>query len=156
MIRLAHLAFACALAGLSLAGAARAQDPLINYAREDREMNAAIAQAVRTLPQFRRAIEEGSATGYFVKVPIAHADGREHIWVRNVRAEGDEFVGEIDNNPVHLTNVRKGSPWRMKQAEISDWYFLRDGLMHGAWTLRVMVKRMSPAEAAAMRRRLAP
>jgi uncharacterized protein YegJ (DUF2314 family) len=156
VIRFIRLAFAFALAGASVIGAARAQDPLINYQREDREMNAAIAQAGRTLPQFLKALRDGSAAGFFVKAPIPHAGGREHIWVRNVREDGDEFVGEIDNNPVHLTNVRKGSPWRIKQSEISDWYFVRDGLMHGAWTLRVMVKRMSPAEAAAMRRRLAP
>ena len=149
---------ACLIGLVGCASVAGAQDPTINYRGGDREMNAAIAEARRTRADFLKALATRSADAFFVKAPIPYGrDGaREHVWMGDVRAEGADFVGEIANEPVNLTNLHKGSTWRLNQAEISDWYFVRNGLLHGAYTLRVMLKRMPPADAERLRKQLAP
>lgn len=133
-----------------------AQDPIINYERSDPEMSAAIATAVRRLPDFLAALQSGSGSDFHVKVPIRHPGGREHIWMGAVQVAGDSFTGRIANEPVHLPDLRKGSPYQVRQSEISDWYFMRDGKMHGSYTTRVMLGRMPPRDAERLRAILAP
>jgi uncharacterized protein YegJ (DUF2314 family) len=105
---------------------------------------------------FLEALSKGADTDFTLKVPLPYAGGRELIWMGDVRVEGDEFTGRIANAPVHQRVIREGSPHRVKQTEIVDWYFMRDGKMHGSYTTRVMLKRMPPEQAERLRAILAP
>lgn len=136
---------------------ARAGDPIINYNRDDPAMKAANRTALRRLPEFLSTLSSGAGEDFHVKVPIPYGGGRrEHIWMGGVTVEGEAFVGRIANDPVHLDIVRKGSPYRIAQTEISDWYYVRAGRMHGSFTTRVMLERLPPEQAAAISATLAP
>jgi uncharacterized protein YegJ (DUF2314 family) len=131
-------------------------DPLTYFDKTDPQMNAAIEKAHKTLPLFLEAIAGKAGTSYHIKVPFTHKDGREHIWVDDVALDGDEFVGVIANNPVHLADLKKGAPYRGKTTVISDWMYWQDGRFHGGFTMRVMILRMRPRQAAEWVRRMAP
>lgn len=154
LVILASCCFA-ALLGAE-AAAARERDPVIGFDSSDLSMNAAIAKARKRLPEFLRILRSGSADSYGVKVKITDDNGTEHIWMDQIREADDQFDGTISNNPDKLTVVQRGSPYKVKKAAISDWYYVRDGLMHGAFTMRVMLPRMPPSQAERIRRKLAP
>ena len=54
-----------------------------------------------------------------------------------------------------VTNVKEGQKWSVKKSEISDWMFMRDGKMHGNYTMRPLLKTMSEEEAAKFKSLLA-
>jgi uncharacterized protein YegJ (DUF2314 family) len=129
---------------------------VIDYKRGDPEMSEAISMASRTLPIFLQALARGTAEDFNLKIPLPHKGGRELIWMNEVRVDGKHFVGRIANTPVHQDRIHKGSPYRVRQSEIIDWYFMRDGKMHGSYTTRVMLKRMPPERARELQGILAP
>lgn len=145
------LAAAAALAPMS----ARAQDGIMTDAF-DPAMEAAREKAHRTLPHFLNVLKDRSATRTAVKVPVAHAEGRDHVWIENVRVEGDRFVGAVEEEPRPVTKLRKGAILGVTRAEISDWYYVRDGLTYGAWSMRALLDRFPKEEADRMRKLLAP
>lgn len=149
LARIAAVVLLCLAPGFAAA-------QVINYQRSDPEMAAAYKEALRTFPIFVDALEKNAASDFHVKVPLPYAQGRELIWMGDVKIEGDGLVGRIANVPVHQKEIQKGSPHRLKQADIIDWYFMRDGKMHGSFSTRVMLKRMPPDRAEQLERILAP
>lgn len=124
--------------------------------RSDPAIIAAREKAQATLPHFLTVLRDGSATRYAVKVPVVHAEGTDQIWIDNVRIEGDRFVGSVEEEPRPVTKLRKGAILRVKRVEITDWYYVRDGLTHGAWSIRVLLDRFPKEDAERMRKLLAP
>ena len=144
---------------LLLAAPAWAQDPVVDYAPDDPEMQAAIADARGTLDDALDRLEAG-APGVevaLVKValPVPGGDGHEHIWVALTGRDGDAFEGVLDNEPVHVAG-RAGDPIAFDRAMISDWMYVEDERIHGAYTLRAMLPRLDPEEARSWRDALAP
>lgn len=120
---------------------------------EDQTMNAAIAQAQRTLPDFLRLLANPPAgsTGYAIKFPLG---GYEHIWVEDVRLEGQVLVGTLANYP-EQAGYSFGQNVRVPLAQVSDWSY-RDakGVMQGHFTTRVLLATMPKDEAAQVREAL--
>jgi uncharacterized protein YegJ (DUF2314 family) len=54
-----------------------------------------------------------------------------------------------------VKNVKIGQKWKIKKEDISDWLFMRDGKMHGNYTMRPLLKTMPKDEAAKFRSMLA-
>lgn len=122
-------------------------DPVIEVASDDPEMDAAIAEAQRTLPEFLAVLRDAPAgTGDIgIKFPLG---GWEHIWVDKLRLDGDAIVGRLGNHPVQ-EGYGIGDEVRVPLAEISDWaYRSPDGVMRGHRTTRVLLGRLAPEEAA--------
>jgi uncharacterized protein YegJ (DUF2314 family) len=90
-----------------------------------------------------------------VKVPIKDGEQTEHFWLSDVTFQNGEFTGTIDNDPGTVGNVKIGQKWTVKKDEISDWMFMRDGKMHGNYTMRPLLKAMPEEEAAKLRSLLA-
>lgn len=110
-------------------------------------MNAAIAEARRSLPTFWTLLQTDpvvAASGK-IKVGFDTPGGPEHMWVREVRREGAVVKGLLDNRPVWLAGVAKGDPVTVDPADISDWSYIRDNRMYGSYTTRVMLPHF-PAE----------
>src|SRR5690606_8504564 len=74
-------------------------DPIVEFSEEDAAMNAAIANARETYPQFLAAFRAASARdadNFMVKVGMATSDGgEEHIWVSNLSREGERLFGQL-------------------------------------------------------------
>ena len=138
----------------------RAQDrsPVIDVQSGNPEMNAAIAKARATLPAFWAAYDapKSSEDGYSLKVRFPKpGSGHEHIWMADVKKIGDgRYSGKFANVPRDLPSRKAGDVAEFKEADISDWMFMRNGKIVGGETIRPMLKRMSKADADALRARM--
>ncbi|MGX1788714.1 DUF2314 domain-containing protein [Bosea sp. NPDC055332] len=147
-------------AGLGLMGAALMALPVaaqvVDFRSSDREMNRAIAEARKTLPDFLALYRGGKGERHAVKVAIPYDRGREHIWMNLTAVEGDVFIGRIANDPVHLDNLNRGDSYRAGSAMVSDWNYMSGGQMHGSYTTRVAIKKLTPTQVKELGLNLAP
>lgn len=146
--------------GLGLLGAALMALPaaaqVVDFRSSDREMNHAIAQARKTLPDFVALYRSGKGERHAVKVAIPYDRGREHIWMNLTTIEGDVFVGRIANDPLHLDKLNKGESYRAGSAMVSDWNYMSGGQMYGSYTTRVAIKKLTPTQVRELGLKLAP
>lgn len=136
-----------------------AKDKVMTFGPRDKDMSAAIQKAQQTLPQFwkmKRRPEIGVG-GFSLKVGISDPGSSytEHFWLRDIkRLSKDKIQGIIDNDPNNVKSVKLGQRYTFTKSDVSDWLYRRRGKIVGAWTLRVMVKRMPKAQADRFRRML--
>lgn len=128
---------------------------IVFFDENDAAMAAAIAEARRTYPQFLAAFDIAPPLrqgDYMVKLALATPDGgEEHIWVDNLRIDGDRMFGMLANEPGNLPGMRRGSPVEIDHARVSDWSIDGSEGMYGNYTTRVMLPHMNEADAAALR-----
>jgi uncharacterized protein YegJ (DUF2314 family) len=131
----------------ALAVPAAAQDPIINYEKDDAAMNAAIAEAQATLPLFLANALDAEGNGSemaLIKVGFPTTDGGgmdvEHIWVSPfARLEDGSFIGLLANEPAALGDLMAGDQVDFSADMISDWHMTApSGLYWGSYTSRVM------------------
>lgn len=102
-------------------------------------MEAAIEKARSEWATAKAHFEKGGKV--FVKFPFAtRTKGHEHMWVRVTRIDGDSVHGELDNDPVDVEGIARGSVVVRNQGELSDWLFEKDGKQVGGFTLEVLSK----------------
>jgi|SRR5271168_4615000 uncharacterized protein YegJ (DUF2314 family) len=129
--------------------------PIVKLTSDDAEMNAAIARARDTLPTFWASYDarKPSETGHGLKVRFAVGPGRfEHIWMSDVEKlpEG-HLSGRFANEPSDLPGKNEGDQAEFKQADITDWLFIRNEKVVGGETLKLLLKSMTSEEADAIR-----
>lgn len=152
-----------ALAGLLALGAApltaTAQDSsYIRVPNEDPEMAEARAKARATLPQFWEKMDKPGPgeEGFALKVGIPYGgNSSEHIWTSKIERKDGKIFGVIDNVPRDVKTIRLGQRIEIADARISDWMYRRSGKIVGGYTIRPLLKRMPPDEAARFRAMLA-
>jgi uncharacterized protein YegJ (DUF2314 family) len=132
-----------------------APDTLIEGGYDEEEMEAAIARARSEVDSFITEMSKGTGTDFSVKVAIEDKDETEHFWLKDIVYRKGKFEGVIDNDPGMVSNVKRGQKWSVKKSEISDWLFMRDGKMHGNYTLRPLLKTMPEEKAAKLKSMLA-
>ncbi len=138
---------------LLVAGGCKAQnqdhDPIVQVANDDKAMNAAKAEAQKTLPTFLAFLEKPAAnvTDLGFKYPLG---GSEHIWVSDVRREGDMLIGKLANSP-ELEGHSLGEEVKVPLKDVSDWAARVDGKMQGHYTTRVLLSQLPPEEADAIK-----
>lgn len=149
---------AAAFLALATVGAAAAKDKVVAVDAGDVAMNAAIAKARATLPQFwERYAKPGPGEESFgLKVAISGGGHIEHFWLIGIKRENGVLSGEINNDPNWVTTVKLGQRYVIPEKDISDWIYMRDGKIMGAYTMRALLDRMPPEQAADIRARLAP
>jgi len=110
---------------------------------DDADMRRAIAEAKANFSHFVERLRAPGPLdeGFGVKVAIPHGDGKENIWLNEVRVDDNGVEGKIANDPVYVP-FRIGEDWRCGFDDVVDWAFLHDGRMHGNFTLRAMLPRM--------------
>jgi uncharacterized protein YegJ (DUF2314 family) len=129
-----------------------AQQPkVITRPAQDVAIDAAIAKARANIATFWASMEKPKPEerGFSLKVKMAIDGGNfEHIWVREIARKGDEITARLANDPQNLPKLRSGSTITFKDADISDWLFMRNGKMVGNETMRPLLADM-PADVAA-------
>jgi uncharacterized protein YegJ (DUF2314 family) len=120
-----------------------------NFSGDDAEMNAAIAEAQRRLPEFRRALDidarrvipqiEGSLVKARFESMITHEV--EHMWLEDAGFEGDMIVGTLSSEPDNIPEHSKGDWVTVSPEAISDWVYREGGRTFGGFSIRVMQKR---------------
>jgi len=123
-------------------------DKTIGVSGDDAEMNAAIAKARDSLPDFWQVYEkrEQGESGFSLKVKITDNGKIEHFWVADVERKDGKITGTISNDPDIVHNVKLGDKITVNEPDISDWLYLRNGKMVGNYTLRALFKEMSKSE----------
>ncbi|WP_170172676.1 YegJ family protein [Hymenobacter rigui] len=118
---------------------------------DDPEMAEAIRQSRETVNQFLTALASGDTTAYNfgVKAAFPIPDGtNEHIWLTDIRANGDSIIGVIDNQPDVITAVKFGQQVAIHKDSITDWNYTKNGKLIGGYSIRLMRRRMSKEEQA--------
>ena len=154
-------AVAAALAVLgSPTGTVSAQDraPVIDLSSANAEMNAAIAKGRATLPAFWVSWEtpKPAETGHSLKVRFANPKNNgEHIWMADVKRTADGgYSGRFANAPRDLPGRKAGEVALFREADITDWMFMRNGKIVGGETIRPLLKSLPKADADALRAKL--
>jgi uncharacterized protein YegJ (DUF2314 family) len=144
-----------ALLTLAAPLAAQAQDATIAVAADDPEMRAAITEAKRGLPVFfGHATAPGPAeTRFIVKYDIVPEDKAEFAWAEVLSHRGDVTIARLLNAPADH-RWKRGDQVTVRDAQIIDWAYFREGEMQGGATMRVLIARMEPKEAKEMLARL--
>lgn len=151
-------ALAPALIVMAAPALAQKQDGgVIGYAANDVEMNAARAEARRTLPQFFAALTNPAADeGYFMLKfdLLASPDEAEHIWAEEIAVADDGTITGVLANVPLADGFRVGQRVTIARDAISDWGFLRGRVMQGNFTTRVMLHDMPAAQAGEIKQSL--
>jgi uncharacterized protein YegJ (DUF2314 family) len=117
---------------------------------DDPEMEAAIAEARRRMPEFRLAFERrgrGDDSPYLVKAPFEYADGEEHMWVRVTSFAEETLTGILTNEPYYVENIKVGDKVTLPIESITDWMYRKGDETVGGFTIKVLLQRQPPPEA---------
>jgi uncharacterized protein YegJ (DUF2314 family) len=118
---------------------------------QDAAMEEAKAKARATLSHFWERLGSPGAgeSGVALKVALPYGDNNtEHIWTKNVERKDGKVFGVINNVPRDVRTVRLGDRIEIAEHQISDWMYVRNGKWVGNYTLRPLLKRMPPHQAA--------
>lgn len=126
------------------AGSARAE-------ADDREMNAAMAEARRTLVEFERRLGNPTSTQTMaiIKGRFTQGDKVEHMWLNQIAVTPEGYRGVLGNDPYELTSVKAGETLVVGRESVSDWIIVDDGKLVGGYTMRVLRSRLPAQERAA-------
>jgi uncharacterized protein YegJ (DUF2314 family) len=83
---------------------------------------------------------------FSLKVGISDKGETEYFWVLDVERRDGKIMGTIDNEPEIVHTVKHGDRIEIPEADITDWFYMRDGKMVGNRTMRALFKHMSPEE----------
>jgi len=150
-----RLLFAAAFA--LIACPAFAEDPVVNFSAADPVMNAAIAKARDSLPAFWARFKAPAANeaDFTLKLGISDGTYTEHFWCAEIVGDARKATCVINNEPAQVFTVKFGERIDVDPAIISDWMYLRDGLIVGGETFRVIIDQMPKDQAAEYRAMLA-
>jgi uncharacterized protein YegJ (DUF2314 family) len=132
---------------------------IISVPNDDPAMETAISKAQASLPAFWETLAKPQAGDDRFAVKIKYATGTktgEHIWANDVKRSGANVTATISNTPRDIPNLKKGQRVTVPLDRITDWMFFRNDKIHGAQTLRVLLSRMPPDQAADWKSKLAP
>ena len=107
----------------------------------DATMKRAIQKALATHKTFIAALQnpKPSHRGFAVKKPFLTPDGgQEHIWIGNLKWDGTQFRGTINNEPVDTKTVTLGQTVTVQPHELSDWMYIDGKKLVGGYTVRVI------------------
>lgn len=136
-----------------------AKDPVIQVKTSDARMNAAIAQARRELPTFKRYVAMPPSPSRFLEFKARFGDAKnsEHMWITHPvwNARQNTFSGTLANTPDFVKGLKLGQKVTIPEKDVSDWLVEFAPAGHGArpralggYTIRVLLQMEDEARAA--------
>lgn len=121
--------------------------PTLPAGVEDPSMEAAFAQARRSLDEFKALLAAPNSTRTFaaLKVRFTLPDGQQDIWVDNISYENGQFHGLMGDDLPAL-RLEFGEGVEVPVEDILDWMIVEDGKLIGGFTIRLAYSRMTPEE----------
>jgi len=119
----------------------------------DPEMAAAIAKAQETLPHFWQAFDQrANGESNFVLVVRITDKGRiEHFFTTDFERRDGKTMVTISNKPKIVASVKSGDRIEIPPADITDWFYMRDGKYVGMRTIKPRFKHMPAAQVEAIK-----
>ena len=119
----------------------------------------AVARARATLPLFWERLENPARNEENFAVRLRYATafgGTEDLWAVDAEREGDSVAATIDGAPRDVPDLAHGQRVKVPLSRLVDWYFFRDGKMHGGQTIRAMLPALPKRERDKFEAMLAP
>jgi len=111
----------------------------------DQVLNAAIDQAKATLDVFWTKFDAGEADRFQLKAGLTTPNGAiEHVWLTVSGRQDGRIVGRLGNQPVDLVDLNIGDEVQVDLNRVSDWAYIKEGRLYGAFTQRAMLDRADP------------
>jgi uncharacterized protein YegJ (DUF2314 family) len=160
MTRWLRLVAVALLFSLAYGSSAMSQEPPpVGVPTDDPEMAEAIYIARESLPSFWARLQNPASDeeGFALKVAFPNVENSfEHIWLIEIERSGSRISGVVNNTPATVPTLRDGSRLEIDPTRITDWLYLKSRKMVGNYTLRALLKRLPPEDAAYARQLLAP
>ena len=127
-------------------------DDIVDVAKDDPDMAAAMSRARATLPDFLALAQapRPGTSGFSLKVRVQDGGKTEYFWIVPFEQKDGGFSGWINNRPRVVHNVAFGQAITFARADIVDWLY-RDGeRMKGSFTTCAILKHEPRHEAEEM------
>jgi uncharacterized protein YegJ (DUF2314 family) len=123
---------------------------IVGVTADDPEMEAAIAEARKRLPEFRQAFTRKSRGEgpFLVKAPFAYADGVEHMWVEVTSLSEGTMQGTLANEPYYVDSLKQGDAVTVQDTAITDWIYRAARQPVGGFTTAVLARRQQAQQSA--------
>jgi uncharacterized protein YegJ (DUF2314 family) len=110
---------------------------------DDPEMAACVTEAQATLGEAWRVIErKDKGEPPVFKVRFQEGDRIEFMWVNGIRRRNGVIEGVLQNEPNFLKKVKEGQRVTIKPDDIVDWMYSSDEGTVGAYSVRLLARRM--------------
>ena len=112
-------------------------DQTHSVSAQDKAMNAAIAQAQKTLDEFLAIAKNPppGASGFKIKAMVSDDSGIEHLWFAPFKEVKGGFAGVLVNEPTTIKSMQYGSVYGIRREQITDWGYVQDGKQIGSFTV---------------------
>ena len=119
----------------------------------DPEMAAAIAKAQETLPHFWQAFDHRAhgESNFVLVVRITDKGRIEHFFTTDFERRDGKTMVTISNKPKIVASVKLGDRIEIPPADITDWFYMRDGKYVGMRTIKPRFKHMPAAQVEAIK-----
>ena len=122
-------------------------DPIISVADTDPLMAAAFKEAKDKIDVFDKSI--GQVQYCAIKVGLQFPGDIEYCWIGKIRKNGEKYVGNLDNEPVHDVGYKLGDEVVIDKKQIADWIVKEKGKpVQGNFTLKALFPKMDKQEVA--------
>ena len=128
---------------------------MYNVDENDQQMDQATVRARKHVDRFIAALQHPAANqrDFQVKKLFVKDGKAEHIWLSDVKFTGNRFVGNVDNRPMFVKDLKLGARVSVNPDEVIDWSYVEDGHLVGGYTIRVLYKELTPEERADFEKR---
>lgn len=139
---LAILLFGCAQEKQPVIERPGSADYIKDFSKDQMEL--AMKEAQSSLGTFLKVLEDPkpNTSGFSIRKGFTFGGSPENIefvWIGDVRKEGEDFEGVINNAPVDATYLTKGQMVRVSQDEIADWMYVENNELRGGYTLVALI-----------------
>lgn len=107
---------------------------------DDPRLEAATAEALRRWPEFVEAFgrRKPGAENFVVKTQMIDGPRREDMWVTVKKIEDETIIGELDDEPMRVRNIRFGDSIEIRLGDLKDWAIVGgEKKLRGGFTLRL-------------------
>lgn len=134
------------------------ESPVVWVGDDDAAMDQAMTRARSTFKylwreltwEYRRIVPalELSAVKAAFRDPGDESGQVEHMWLSEIRFNGEVIVANLLNSPNWLRSVEEGDEITLRQGQIEDWMYVLQGRVYGGFTIQCMRATMSKPERA--------
>lgn len=120
----------------------------VEIAASDAAILSAIQTARQTVGEFTTALDTQTPgrSDFTVKFPFEQNGDVEHMWIVNLKHTGGKLKGTVDNEPTQITNIKLGQIVEIDAKGVSDWMYLENGKIVGAFTIKAIYKNYPEAD----------
>ena len=128
---------------------------MYNVDENDEQMDRATTRARKHVDRFIAALKnpQPNQRDFQVKKLFVKDGKAEHIWLADVKFNGNRFHGIVDNKPMFIKGLKIGERESVNPDEVIDWSYVEDGHLVGGYTIRVLFSELTPAEKADFEKR---